>query len=250
MKNIKTIFDCIAKNRFKINRLYLILLGFLFYLTNKTKVNIQLKLKVCNARLIVRNWGDFISFYEIFIKEIYKTDYNNPQNILDLGANIGYSSAYFSLNYPWCKIVALEPDPEAFKILLLNVNQFKNVTTINKAINTYNGISDFYKHDLRCQGSSLIHNKNNNILISVECLKMSELKIDKIDILKCDIEGGEWNIFKSKNDFKNIKYFVGEIHKNLNKFVNDFIDISEIKNYELFYGRDNNAILKGVLCLN
>jgi FkbM family methyltransferase len=41
--------------------------------------------------------------------------------ILDCGANVGYSSAYFLSRYPQATVIAIEPDPDNFKLLERNL---------------------------------------------------------------------------------------------------------------------------------
>jgi len=53
-------------------------------------------------------------FWEIFLKNVYEcvAGLPAPKLILDLGANVGYASAYFLNRYPNARVVAVEPDPE------------------------------------------------------------------------------------------------------------------------------------------
>jgi FkbM family methyltransferase len=58
--------------------------------------------------------SDSSVFWEIFLRKVYRcvTDLPAPELILDLGANVGYASAYFLNRYPSARVVAVEPDPE------------------------------------------------------------------------------------------------------------------------------------------
>jgi FkbM family methyltransferase len=59
---------------------------------------------------------------QVFIEEEYgPVALSNPKMILDLGANVGYASAYFLSKYPGARVLALEPDPGNFKICERNL---------------------------------------------------------------------------------------------------------------------------------
>ena len=56
--------------------------------------------------------SDHQVFDQIFIEREYRCldGLKNPQFILDCGANVGYSSAYFLSRFPDSFVVAVEPD--------------------------------------------------------------------------------------------------------------------------------------------
>jgi FkbM family methyltransferase len=64
-------------------------------------------------------------FHQIFIEREYgcldDLDTRAECLIVDCGANVGYSSAYFLSRFPACRVVAVEPDPENFALLRKNV---------------------------------------------------------------------------------------------------------------------------------
>jgi FkbM family methyltransferase len=57
--------------------------------------------------------SDLEVFYQIFILEEYKSlrDLKNVHLVIDAGANVGLSSAYFLSCFPQATVVSLEPDP-------------------------------------------------------------------------------------------------------------------------------------------
>jgi FkbM family methyltransferase len=58
--------------------------------------------------------SDGAVFWEVFLRKVYEcvAGLPAPKSILDLGANVGYSSAYFLNRFPAARVVAVEPDPE------------------------------------------------------------------------------------------------------------------------------------------
>ncbi len=64
--------------------------------------------------------------------------------VVDCGANIGVSSAYFAIRYPAARIVALEPEKENYSLLVNNVRAFPSVRPLNAAIAARAGMLDLY----------------------------------------------------------------------------------------------------------
>lgn len=59
----------------------------------------------------LRGSSDAQVFHTIFIEREYSClDDLNPKVVVDLGANAGFSSAYFLSRFPEAKVIALEPD--------------------------------------------------------------------------------------------------------------------------------------------
>jgi hypothetical protein len=46
--------------------------------------------------------------------------------IIDCGANVGYSSAYFLSRFPYCQVIAVEADPDNFVILRRNLDRYED----------------------------------------------------------------------------------------------------------------------------
>ena len=86
-------------------------------------------------------------FVEIFLTRDYLfTSGTARPFIVDCGANLGMSIVFFKRLYPECKILAFEPDPETFSLLKGNVeaNGFEDVTLVNKAVSSAEGVIEFY----------------------------------------------------------------------------------------------------------
>jgi FkbM family methyltransferase len=80
----------------------------------------QLKFPVA-ARL--GGTSDLGVLFQIFVFEEYACmrDVEPPRLILDLGANVGYASAYFLSCFPNARVVAVEPDPNNFAMCCKNL---------------------------------------------------------------------------------------------------------------------------------
>jgi FkbM family methyltransferase len=87
----------------------------------------SLKIKPRQAKhpVIARRGGssDMSVFQQIFLSDEYAClrNISPPRLILDLGANVGYSSAYFLSCFPTATVMAVEPDPENFEMCRKNL---------------------------------------------------------------------------------------------------------------------------------
>lgn len=141
--------------------------------------------------------------------------------VIDAGANIGYFTVLLGyLVGPYGKVIAYEANPDIFPLLQdnLSINYlFDRVELNNKAVySTYGDIS-FYRND-QFQGNSSIHphndfyckhyprDKSSKIQVEAEPLDIYINKYPKIDLVKIDIEGGEYHAFMGmENLFRNQK---------------------------------------------
>jgi FkbM family methyltransferase len=74
-----------------------------------------------SARL--RGSSDMDVFNQIFVEDEYACirGIDSPALIFDLGANVGYSTAYFLNAFPAAMVVAVEPDPANFEVCRANL---------------------------------------------------------------------------------------------------------------------------------
>lgn|SRR3990167_7799039 len=159
--------------------------------------------------------------------------------ILDVGANIGVTSYYF---HHFAKMIyALEPAEEHFKALseMVRYNKLKNITPINKALYIRDGKQPFYLHSNRT-AYSLTDIDGKTPAAIVDCLTLEQLfdeyKIDKVDLMKLDIEGNEYDIICStgfKNVSKKIKSIVFETHTWAGRNPNQIKDALAKNGYEM-----------------
>ena len=76
------------------------------------------------ARL--RGSSDMSVFDQIFLFQEYSClrDLKEPSLVLDLGANVGFSTAYFLSAFPKARIVAVEPDERNLAICKSNLSPY------------------------------------------------------------------------------------------------------------------------------
>jgi FkbM family methyltransferase len=142
---------------------------------------------------------------EIFIDKCYEKFFEVEEGdiVLDIGASVG-PFTYSILNKKPKHVFCFEPSESEFKTLVGNTLGYP-VTQINKGISNVNSV---VMNDHLFGGEDQME--------SITFLKFIDLYgIDKIDFLKTDCEGGEFDIFTLENlDWikKNVKKIVGEWH--------------------------------------
>jgi FkbM family methyltransferase len=175
---------------------------------------------------------------EIFIDKCYEKFFEVEEGdiVLDVGASVG-PFTYSILHKKPKHVFSFEPSEREFKTLVRNTLGFP-VTHINKGISNVNSI---VMNDHLFGGEDQME--------SITFSKFVDLyNIDKIDFLKTDCEGGEFDIFNIENLHwikNNVKKIVGEWHlelqghDNIEKF-RQFRDVylTEFKNFQI-YSIDN-----------
>jgi FkbM family methyltransferase len=156
---------------------------------------------------------------EIFIKKNYMFNTNNDiPLIIDCGANIGLSAIFFKQIYPKSKIICFEPDPMIYELLKYNLNQF-NFTDI-QIINSAVWIKDeklIFETD-KSWGGKII-SENNDKTISIDAIDLNKYLHNKVDFLKIDIEGAEYDVILNCSELiiKNVINIFFEWHSFTNK---------------------------------
>ncbi len=144
---------------------------------------------------------------EIFLDKVYEKFFEVEEGdvVFDVGASLG-PFTYSMLDKNPSHVFAFEPSFEEFKTLVRNTRKGP-VTHINKGIS--NQIGEFQFEDV-------FNVSDNEILYSTTFTKIIEdYNIRKIDFLKSDCEGGEYDIFNLENLFwikQNVQKIVGEWH--------------------------------------
>lgn len=159
----------------------------------------------------------------LVIKNFIKPDYI----CLDIGSNIGYLSLIMAKQAKNGLIIAIEPGRRIYQYLTenINLNDFKNIIPLNIAISRKDQIVDFFEYYYGDNFSSLIKIKNfphkhfKTMSLSLKTL-MKVLNLDKVDFLKIDVEGAEFEAIKSLGKFLNkVRYIYFEFNeKNFENF--------------------------------
>jgi FkbM family methyltransferase len=90
-------------------------------------VVLQLRPRDVLHPLLCRAAGsDLYVFRQVFLERQYACLGNarSPELIVDCGANVGYTSAYFLTRFPRARLIAIEPDPDSFCLLQANLKPY------------------------------------------------------------------------------------------------------------------------------
>jgi FkbM family methyltransferase len=131
---------------------------------------------------------------EIFGRRIYAFEPETTSPfIIDGGANIGISVAYFKKTYPDSRIVAFEPDPDIFRILQSNVRSagFEGVELINKALWHAETELAFWNEGADAGRISRPRDDTQPRKSRVPAVRLRPYLTERVDFLKLDIEGAE-----------------------------------------------------------
>jgi FkbM family methyltransferase len=140
--------------------------------------------------------------------------------IVDLGTNVGYVAAHYAALYPQARIIGLELDAGNADVARRNLTQFGDrCTVLTAAIWTRDGSVPYggegewgFKVIERDNKENGLDNYRRAQAISMDSL-IRQLKIDRIDFLKMDIEGGEFALLKDAPDWlRNVDAINVEIH--------------------------------------
>jgi FkbM family methyltransferase len=148
--------------------------------------------------------------------------------VVDLGAGKGEFPDRILRKFPYSRIILVEPDPSQVQEPIKRFKNQNNIKVLDAAVG--NGTINNGKFYLskRCQGNSLykslVGEKDYLSEITVRIVTLEDVfslfRLEKIDLLKVDIEGEEWDVLEkfSKRDFERIYQISVEFH--------DFLDPS------------------------
>jgi FkbM family methyltransferase len=164
-----------------------------------------LRSKNARFRLLCRpNTSDFTVFRHVFIKRQYGCldRVERPKFILDCGANIGYSAAYFLTQFPEAVLTAVEPDADNCAILEANLCPFAGRYRVVRAA--------IWPHETGLTWDETPYRDGREWARVVRSVKpgevplvtgttisalMRESQAERISILKMDIERSELALF-------------------------------------------------------
>lgn len=154
---------------------------------------------------------------EIFIEEVYKQNLPENANIIDCGANIGLSVVYLKRNFPSSRITAFEPDNKNFELLEKNIqsHNLSNVSLRKEAVWTEDTMISFIEEG---NMGSKIGQSNKSEQLMVKAVRLKNLLQTKVDFLKLDIEGAEYQVLLDiRDELNNVNNLFVEYHGQFNQ---------------------------------
>ncbi|SDZ01785.1 methyltransferase, FkbM family [Lysobacter sp. yr284] len=178
---------------------------------------------------------------EIFVEKQYQREgfeIGHADTVVDIGANMGVFALWASPQAPAGRVISVEPVQEMMDCLRSNLdaNRIRNVSAVQAAVGPsgqkieltyypgFNIIS--HRSDFRRPAYARLkmYLKNWRVWRAPErvraaCISVGELLdehgVDRVDLLKIDCEGGEYEIVRgmSERDWSRIDRIVMEFHE-------------------------------------
>ncbi|QDV79766.1 Methyltransferase domain protein [Planctomycetes bacterium K2D] len=160
--------------------------------------------------------SDLGAIGEVMRQKVYspiKKHVKKARAVLDLGANIGIATNYFASIYPNAQIIAVEPHPETFELLVENTRHanFRGlVTPVHAAVWHEAGSLKLTTPESGAYVAATVVERSYDgdcvaEGIEVPAVRVQDLlaKLDggQADIVKMDVEGAEAVLLSSSNDW-------------------------------------------------
>lgn len=172
--------------------------------------------KECTLRLkdvpspltLRRRNSDFFVVRDVFENDDYgavrRMALPADANVVDLGANIGVTSLYFASLYPRCRVVAVEPDAANADLAARNCGGLiaaGRMSLVRAFVGGSDGVAGIDRSDRSWGFKKSPAPPTAGGRDVIPCLSMATLlarhPMDRIDLLKCDIEGSESELFSA-----------------------------------------------------
>jgi FkbM family methyltransferase len=177
-------------------------------------------------------------FCEVFLEDCYNLALiKHPiKKIMDIGANMGFSSLRMSVLFNPDLLIAFEPNPDMIKYIELNLSDFPSSIIEKKAIGSKNGKANLFFVEREATIISGLTKVEVNKDGDTEIKSFAEIieKYGPFDLVKMDCEGGEWDFINDKA-WEKVNYLTMEYHlseKHNSKQKEDLIQALE-KNFIL-----------------
>ena len=175
--------------------------------------------------------------FHYFIQHIIKPDYV----VIDIGANLGYFAKTFSRLVPNGKLIAIEPLPQFYAVLNHFIGSKENVELHNVALGKSSGsITMVLPKTNGMMRTGLPHIMSNEqegehqTTQQVQMIHTSAFfsTFERIDYIKCDIEGHEWEVFSQLGEVLKEKRPIVQIEidpKNTEPLLSFFQDLNYVQ---------------------
>jgi FkbM family methyltransferase len=149
-------------------------------------------------------------FHETFVKQFHvPPEEICPGTVLDLGCNIGLTVAHFEVMWPDAEIVGVELDPDNCLVARGNCRRAR---LLNVAVSTSSGPQRYsgaeaWSYRLDASGDRVVETRTLD--------ELTDLFAGRIDFVKMDIEGAEWDVVKAPGEWpERVGSLLIEIHGN------------------------------------
>ena len=147
--------------------------------------------------------GDLFVLYEVLAFNAYHiaSSLLSPDNVrvvVDCGANIGITSLFLAARYPGATILSLEPHPENFALLKTNVAGVPRIFPIRACVTGNPQTAVRFTIDQAAWGNRIATDSHGVLVPAITIEELCKQNgIEKIDLLKLDIEGAEEQVLEN-----------------------------------------------------
>lgn len=180
---------------------------------------VDINVDSCNFKLRLSG-SDFEVFNQVILREELKTligfaqELHKPYlQIVDCGANIGLSTLTLKRNFPNAKIISIEPERNNYLQLCKNIsaNHFTDITPVEGGVWYEETILEPDENFRDGSNWSFALKESDNASLNRKGIKVDSISniVEKagwtrIDLLKIDIEGSEFPLFRNLQTWKSI----------------------------------------------
>jgi len=143
------------------------------------------------------------NFYEAELLEFAKKlKLDKNKVIVDVGANVGNHTIFFSLFCPYSKIFAFEPYDKIRKILEshIELNKLRDIKVLPYAVGAKIGLCDLgkviNKYGVEYNGRTYIKEGSSIKMVTLD----EVLKDEKVSLIKIDVEDYEYNVLRGAKE--------------------------------------------------
>jgi len=155
--------------------------------------------------------SDVSVFEHVFMEDEFDIQLDDPELIIDGGANCGLASLYFAVRYPRAKIIAIEPSSANCEMVQRNIEGL-NVEVCKSALWSSNTILKIENSAAEPWAFRCIEAEVDD-LGAFPALDLTSLLAGRsCDLLKLDIEGGEVELFRNSSWLSHVSTIAVEIH--------------------------------------
>jgi FkbM family methyltransferase len=162
-----------------------------------------------------REHADLYAIKEVYLDRVYNLDSLsvNPSTIIDAGAHLGTFSLLAHRRFPGSHIVAIEPDPGNFDLLISNLSlNNANIETHQCALSDYEGAA--FLAGPTSMGRRIDPLKGNHVTVRRLKSLINFGTVERL-LLKIDIEGAEWAVLNdSVSELPTDALIYVELHDN------------------------------------
>ncbi len=139
--------------------------------------------------------------YEPVLTKVFLENVHEGDTVIDIGANIGYYSMLAAKKVgPRGRVIAFEPDPQAFSILKRNmeVNGFTNIVAEQKAVSNARGTLKLYIAPQNLGDHRIFPSEESRQEIAVQAVALDQYlpAAGAVHFIKVDTQGAESVIFE------------------------------------------------------